>query len=79
LWIARKRAGYPQKVVARLLGNRSLSIVSEYERGRKLPSLRTALKLELMYKTPLAQLYPGLYADAVRDLSSSNITRYVCR
>jgi len=45
---------------------RSLSIISEYEHGRKLPALETALKLEILYQTPLAELFPDLY----RSLSS---------
>ncbi len=68
LWIARKRAGYPQKSVATLLGDRSLSVISEYENGRKLPSLRTALKLEIIYGTPLAELYPGLHGEFATEL-----------
>ncbi len=79
LWIARKRAGYPQKVVAALLGNRCLSIISEYEQGRKLPSLRTALKLELIYRTPLAELYPDLYAELAAELPACDaIQRSQC-
>jgi len=69
LWIARKRAGYPQKWVAALLGTRSLSVISEYERGRKLPSLAAALKLELIYQTPLVELYPILYAKLATEVA----------
>ena len=68
LWVARKRAGYLQKWVAVLLGARSLSVVSEYERGRKLPSFRAAVRLELIYRTPLADLFPGLYASLAREI-----------
>jgi transcriptional regulator with XRE-family HTH domain len=71
LWIARKRAGYPQKRVAILLGNRSLSVISEYEKGRKLPSLRAALKLELVYQTPLAELFPALYGEVAEEVRAA--------
>jgi len=73
LWIARKRAGYPLKGVARLLGGRSLSVISEYERGRKVPSLRTALKLEALYQTPLAQLFPGLYGTLSQEIAARKV------
>jgi DNA-binding XRE family transcriptional regulator len=82
LWIARKKAALGQKVVARLLGHRSTSPVSEYETGRLLPSLRTALKLAFIYNTPIAELYPALareIADEIdstrRSLPSVRITR----
>lgn len=71
LWIARKRAGLPQKWVASLLGHHSLSQVSEYECGRKLPGLRTALKLELIYGTPLEKLYPDLRGELLREITSA--------
>jgi len=71
LWIARKRAGYLQKWVASLLGQRSLSVISEYEKGRKLPSLRTALKLERIYQTPLPELFPSLYAEIVGEVEKA--------
>ncbi|GEM_PF-5916692 len=70
LWIARKRVGLPQKKVAAFLGVRSLSTVSEYEKGRKLPSLPIALRLELLYQTPLRDLFPNLYGEAGESLPS---------
>jgi hypothetical protein len=45
LWIARKHIGLAQKSVARLLGHRTTSAISEYETGRLLLNLKTALKL----------------------------------
>jgi DNA-binding XRE family transcriptional regulator len=57
LWIARKKVGLGQKSVARLLGHKSTSPISEYETGRLIPNLRTALKLAVIYQTPLPDLY----------------------
>ena len=71
LWIARKRAGYPQKWVAALLGSPSLSLISEYEQGSKLPSFLSALKLELIYQTPLAELYPAVYGDLAAEVMAA--------
>jgi DNA-binding XRE family transcriptional regulator len=51
LWIARKKSGLGQKSVARLLGYKSISPISEYETGTVLPSLSTAFKLAVVYNT----------------------------
>lgn len=84
LWIARKKAALGQKVVARLLGHRSTSPVSEYETGRLLPSLRTALKLAFIYNTPITELYPALTREIAGEVDSKRcslpsvgITRFI--
>src|SRR5437899_397057 len=61
LWIARHNVGLGQKNVARLLGHKSTSTISEYETGRLLPSLPTALRLAVVYDRPVTDLYPDLY------------------
>jgi len=61
LWIARRSVGLGQKNVARLLGHKSTSTISEYETGRLLPSLPTALRLAVVYDRPITDLYPDLY------------------
>lgn len=71
LWITRKQAGYPQKWVAALLGSPSLSLISEYERGSKLPSFLSALKLELIYQTPLGELYPLVYKKLAAEVMAA--------
>lgn len=63
LWQARHKAGLEQKQVARLLGHKNCDQVSRYERGVRLPNLRTALKLELIYHTPVARLFPEHYGN----------------
>ena len=69
LWIARKRAGYSQKWLRTLLGQKSLSSISEYEHGRKLPPLPVALKLQLIYGTPLAELFPNLQSRLAQEIT----------
>lgn len=71
LWIARKKAGLAQKVVARLLEQKSTSQLSEYERGKLLPNLRTAFKLSIIYDTPVSDLYCGLYERAKQDVDGA--------
>src|SRR5436309_1701565 len=70
LWIARKKAGLGQKTVARLMGFKSISPISEYETGRYLPSLSTALRLSIIYNTPLPELYAALYTEMEQEVSS---------
>jgi transcriptional regulator with XRE-family HTH domain len=55
--------GFSQKQVARLLGHRDTSMVSHYEHGRASPPLPTALALEIIFRVPVAFLFPGLYDD----------------
>ena len=68
LWIARKRLGLGQKSVARLLGHKSTSPISEYETGRLLPNLRTALKLAAIYQTALPDLYITLQRQIEKEV-----------
>jgi DNA-binding XRE family transcriptional regulator len=70
LWIARKRAGLGQKTVARLLGHRSTSPISEYETGKLLPNLRTAFKLAVIYNTRVRDLYVPLFKEIEEELDS---------
>jgi len=75
LWLARKRLGLSQKSVAALLGRRSVSVVSEYERGVKTPPLPIALKLQVIYQTPLAELFPALQSLVSVEVATISHTR----
>jgi len=63
LVLYRRRMGFSQKQVARLLGHRDATMISHYEHGRSLPPLRIALGLEIIYRVPVAFLFPGLYGE----------------
>ncbi len=63
LWACRRKNGFSQKRVAIFLGHKRSSQLSHYECGRKLPNLTTALKLEIIYRTPVAFLFYDLYND----------------
>jgi transcriptional regulator with XRE-family HTH domain len=65
LVLYRRRMGFTQKQVARLLGQRDTSMVSHYEHGRALPPLPVALGLEIVLRVPVAFLFPGMY-DALK-------------
>lgn len=59
----RRKRGLSQRRVALLLGHKSHGALSSYENGRVLPKLDTALKLEIILRTPVAFLFPAIYED----------------
>jgi transcriptional regulator with XRE-family HTH domain len=61
LWKYRKRMGFSQRQVAAIMGYLSPADISRCEHGRKVPSLVTALKFEIVYRVPVAFLFPELY------------------
>ena len=68
LVLYRRRMGFSQKYVARLLGQRDSSMLSHYEHSRVLPQLDTALGLEIILRVPVAFLFPSLYNDLKREI-----------
>ena len=60
--------GYSQKTVAILLGHKTTTHISDYECGRRLPSLKTALKLEIILRIPIAYLYGETYNTLKRNI-----------
>ena len=78
LWKYRTRMGFTQRQVAEILGYHSSADLSHYEHGRKVPSLVTALKLEVVYRVPVAFLFPELYhelKDQLRAREERLLTR----
>jgi DNA-binding XRE family transcriptional regulator len=71
LAIYRRRMGYSQKQAASLIGHRGTSMLSRYESGRSLPPLLTALRLEILYRTPVAFLYVGIYKRLKDEMRSA--------
>ncbi len=59
----RKRLGLSQDAVAFLLGVESGAQVSRYENFTRMPTLETALALEIILKKPARELFGGLYRD----------------
>jgi transcriptional regulator with XRE-family HTH domain len=70
LAIARKKNGFGQKQIASLLGHKRTDQISCYERGEKLPSLKTALQLAIIYKLPLRVLFHHFYQESLNELAS---------
>lgn len=61
LWRYRRRMGFSQPEVAGLMGYLTPTDLSKFEKGERVPSLVTALKLEIVYRVPLSFLYQDLY------------------
>ena len=61
----RRRMGFTQRRAAQILGLGEAS-VSRIERGKAIPSLETALGLEILLRVPVAFLFPQTY-DSLRN------------
>lgn len=75
LRIARRQRGLGRKSVAQLIGHRSAWTLARYEQGRALPPLRIALKLETIYRQPVAFLWPDLYSELRKDVRAREEAR----
>ena len=62
----RRRAGYSQDEIVCLLGAKSGTKASCYERFRRTPSLETALAYEAIFGVPVRELFAGVSARAQR-------------
>lgn len=60
----RKISGLKQKEVANILGLKSTSRISRWEKGMSIPNFITILKLSVLYRT----LIDSLFIDHLREL-----------
>ena len=60
----RKRTGLSQAEVAFLLGCKSGAKISRYERGTRVPPLRTGLAYEAVLGAPVRELFAGVFEEA---------------
>lgn len=56
----RRIRGMSRKTLTQLIGQKSVSSVGHWETGRKEPSLRNAIKLALILKARIDQIFPQL-------------------
>jgi len=68
LWTYRKKMGFSQKRTASFMGIKRTNDLSRYEHGVKLPNLINALKLEIIYRTPVAFLFGELYEQLREEI-----------
>ena len=60
--------GLSQKRAAYFMGLKRTNDLSRYEHGVKLPGLINALKLEIVYRTPVAFLFGDLYERLKKEI-----------
>ena len=66
---ARKLRRLSQRQVARLVGHSDTTMISKYERGLVVPTLRTAVKLTLLYRLPFQDLFADEFSHAKDELA----------
>jgi len=66
LEVYRRRMRFSPRRVALLLGHQDSSILAQYERGKRLPSLINVLQLSIILRVPVEFLFPILY-DRLRE------------
>ncbi len=59
---------YRKRMGSQLLGYRDTSMVSHYEHSRALPPLLVALSLEIIYRVPVAFLFPVMYDELKKHI-----------
>jgi DNA-binding XRE family transcriptional regulator len=78
LRLERRNRRLSNKQVAALIG-KSLATLRRYERGDLLPSLPTALKLQILYRTQLASIYQSLYANLTDEMRARETQVWLAR
>ena len=68
LSVARITRGLSRKAVAKVLGYSRTTPLTHFERGCRTPSLERALQLEILYRRPVAFLFPDLYLSLRDDI-----------
>ena len=67
----RKRAGLSQLELALILGYRNEGVISRHELFRSVPPLLMALGYEVVFQTPVSELFPGLRETVENGIESS--------
>jgi transcriptional regulator with XRE-family HTH domain len=68
LRLYRKKNDLSQKKAAYLMGLKTASSLSHYEKGDKAPSLKNALKLEIVFHAPAAFLFREFYSELKKEV-----------
>lgn len=70
----RRSSGLSQHEVARLLGYKSAGEISRHERATTLPSLRVAVAYQIIFRVPIAELFPELHKETERTIDRRLMT-----
>ena len=63
LRVVRKKLKLSQKQVSRLLGHKCTATLSKYERGSRPPPLPIAIKLALVYRSSVEEIFPAMHRE----------------
>jgi DNA-binding XRE family transcriptional regulator len=66
----RRRSGFSQLELARLVGHRNSGRVSRHERGVTVPPLSVALAYEAVFHVPVHELFPGIHEAALKNIEA---------
>ena len=64
----RKRAHLTQKEMAFLFGFKTSAHICRHERSEQKPNLQTSLAYEILFHTPVRNLFSGVHQDVERKL-----------
>lgn len=67
----RFKALFSQRELAEILGLVSAAQVSRHERSVTIPSLLGAISYEVLFKVPIAELFPGIYETVQQKVEAS--------
>ena len=71
----RRQAGLSQRELAVILGYRTEGEISRHERFRSVPPLLMALGYEVLFRTSVSELFPGL-TEAIEDAIEKSLTEF---
>lgn len=69
----RRESGLSQQEVAFLLGCEDGTLVSRYEKRRRLPPIETALACEEIFGVPVAELFVGMRQSVGKDIAKRRL------
>ena len=72
----RQEKGLKQRELARIMGYGSVSSLSHMEAGRKLPSIKTVMKLEAALQRPIRDIYPRLFDEVYEPVGRRRVELY---
>src|SRR5207248_168153 len=70
LFTHRKKSGFTQEEIARLVGYKNGGLVSRHERGVAVPPLSVVLAYSTIFRVPVLELFPGLLDAAETDIEA---------
>ena len=75
----RMKKGLTQRELARIMGYESVSSLSHMEAGRKLPSVKTVMKLEAALQRPIRDIYPRLFDKIYEPVARRRVKLFARR